>query len=253
VTDRLTWLGHATVLLEVGGLRLVTDPVFGRRVAHLRRRVPAPPVPADVDAVLLSHLHRDHADGRSLRALGSRTRVLAPAGAGGTLRRLGLREICELAVGDAVALSPSVTVRAVAAKHDGRRLPFGREVPALGYVVEGPARIYFAGDTGLFAGMAALADPRLDAALLPIWGWGPSLGPGHLDPATAAHATALLRPRVVVPIHWGTFLPMTSSARHAAVLSDPVDAFLEQLRNVPVAAAALAPGEMLDLPTTRPG
>jgi L-ascorbate metabolism protein UlaG (beta-lactamase superfamily) len=253
MTDRLTWLGHATVLLEVGGLRLVTDPVFGTRVAHLRRRVPAPAVPADVDAVLLSHLHRDHADGRSLRALGARTPVVAPAGARGVLRRLGLREIRELAVDDAVALSPEVTVRAIAAKHDGRRLPFGREVPALGYVVEGPTRTYFAGDTGLFAGMAALADPRLDAALLPIWGWGPSLGPGHLDPATAAHATALLHPRVVVPIHWGTFLPIASHGRRAALLSDPVDAFLEHLRSVPVAVAALAPGETLELPTTRPG
>jgi L-ascorbate metabolism protein UlaG (beta-lactamase superfamily) len=253
VTDRLTWLGHATVLLEVGGLRLVTDPVFGTRVAHLRRRVPAPPVPEAVDAVLLSHLHRDHADGRSLRALGSRTRVLAPAGARGTLRRLGLRAVRELAAGDAVALSPAVTVRAVMAEHDGRRLPLGRARPALGYVVDGPSRIYFAGDTGLFAGMAALADPPLDVALLPIWGWGPSLGPGHLDPATAARAAALLAPRVVVPIHWGTFLPLTSRGRHAALLSDPVDAFLEHLRSVAVEAAVLAPGEALELPTTRPG
>jgi L-ascorbate metabolism protein UlaG (beta-lactamase superfamily) len=211
-------------------------------------------VPVDVDAVLVSHLHRDHADGRSLRALGPDVRVLAPAGAGGVLRRLGLRRVDELVLGDSVALSAAVSVRAVPAEHDGRRLPLGREVAALGYVVEGTRRVYFAGDTELFAGMAALADPPLDVALLPIWGWGTSLGPGHLDPERAARAAALLRPRLVVPIHFGTFLPLATGGRHAAaLLTDPLDAFLEHMRAVPVAVAALAPGATLELATTRPG
>jgi L-ascorbate metabolism protein UlaG (beta-lactamase superfamily) len=210
-------------------------------------------VPTAIDAVLLSHLHRDHADGRSLRALGRDQRVLAPAGAGGVLRRLGVRHVDELAVDDTVALSSSVSVRAVPAKHDGRRLPFGSDVPALGYVVEGPARIYFAGDTALFAAMAALSAPPLDVALLPIWGWGPTLGPGHLDPERAAHAVELLRPRVVVPIHWGTFLPVTSAGRHKAFLTDPLDAFMDHMRAVCVAVAVLSPGEALELPTTPSG
>jgi len=157
-----------------------------------------------------------------------------------------VRPTHELAAGDAIALSPTVTVRAVAAEHDGRRHPVGHPIAALGYVVETPRRrIYFAGDTDLHAGMADLADPPLDVALLPIWGWGPSLGPGHLDPERAARAVALLAPRIVVPIHWGTFLPI--GTRDRAVLATPIDEFLERMRGSGVRVAALAPGGVLDL------
>ncbi len=93
------------------------------------------------------------------------------------------------------------------AEHAARRLPGGRRVPALGYVIEGPRRIYFAGDTDIFPGMAGLG-PDLDVALLPIAGWGPRLPPGHLDAERAAHALRLLRPRMAVPIHWGTYHPL---------------------------------------------
>jgi L-ascorbate metabolism protein UlaG (beta-lactamase superfamily) len=223
-------------------------------VAHLRRHVAAPAVPADVDVVVLSHLHRDHADGASLRALGPGTRVVAPAGTGPALRHVGIRPTHELAAGEAVALSPQVTVRAVSAHHDGRRHPLGRPIAALGFVIETPQqRIYFAGDTDLFAGMALLADPPLDVALLPIWGWGPSLGAGHLDPERAARAAQLLAPRVVVPIHWGTFLPIGTRQRWALV--DPIDEFLDRMRAVDVRVAAMAPGGMLELGdgTTRRG
>jgi L-ascorbate metabolism protein UlaG (beta-lactamase superfamily) len=223
------------------------------RVAHLRRHVPAPAVPSDVDVVLLSHLHRDHTDGASLRALGSRTRVVAPAGTASALGHLGIRPTHELAAGDTVALSPQVTVRAVAAHHDGRRHPLGRPIAALGYLIEGPRRIYFAGDTELFDGMARLADPPLDVALLPIWGWGPSLGAGHLDPEGAARAVELLGPRIVVPIHWGTFLPIGS--RNRGTLVDPIDEFLDRMRTIDVRVAAMAPGGVLELgsETTRCG
>jgi L-ascorbate metabolism protein UlaG (beta-lactamase superfamily) len=223
-------------------------------VAHLRRHVAMPAVPEEVDVVLLSHLHRDHADGASLRALGPGVRVVAPAGAGPALHRLHVRPTHELAAGDTVALSPDVTVRAVAAHHDGRRHPVGHPIAALGYVVEtSRQRIYFAGDTDLYPEMARLADPPLDVALLPIWGWGPSLGPGHLDPERAARAVALLTPRIVVPIHWGTFLPI--GTRDRRVLADPIDAFLERMRGSGVRIAALAPGGVLELGdgTTRRG
>jgi L-ascorbate metabolism protein UlaG (beta-lactamase superfamily) len=224
------------------------------RVAHLRRHTAAPVVPAGVDFVLLSHLHRDHADGASLRALGAGTRVVAPKGAGPALRRLGISPTHLLAAGDAVALSPQVTVHAVAAHHDGRRHPLGRPIAALGYVLEtSRQRIYFAGDTELFAGMAQLAEPPLDVALLPIWGWGHTLGAGHLDPEGAVRAVALLAPRIVVPIHWGTFLPI--GTRHRWALVDPVDEFLDRMRATGVRVAAMAPGGVLDLAdgTTRGG
>jgi L-ascorbate metabolism protein UlaG (beta-lactamase superfamily) len=215
-------------------------------VAHLRRHVAAPAVPEDVDFVLLSHLHRDHADGASLRALPAGTRVIAPKGAAPALRRLGVRPTHELDAGDAIAVSPTVSVRAVAAEHDGRRHPVGQPIAALGYVIEAPGqRIYFAGDTDLYDGLAELADPPLDVALLPIWGWGPSLGPGHLDPERAAHAVALLAPRIVVPIHWGTFLPI--GTRQRALLTSPIEEFQDRMRGSSVRVAALAPGEALEL------
>jgi L-ascorbate metabolism protein UlaG (beta-lactamase superfamily) len=85
--------------------------------------------------------------------------------------------------------------------------------------------VFFAGDTDLFDEMDGLV-PDLDVALLPIWGWGPTIGPGHLDPARAAQALARLRPRIAVPIHWGTLRPVFHSAQ-ASFLSEPLDKFLE--------------------------
>ena len=74
-------------------------------------------------------------------------------------------------------------------------------------MIEGGGRsVYFAGDTDVFEEMADLAP--VDVALLPIWGWGPSMGPGHMDPARAAEAARLLDARVAIPIHWGTYFPI---------------------------------------------
>lgn len=98
-TGRVTWLGHASVLIDLDGVRLLTDPLLTRRVHLLRRRVPAPAVPAGVDAILLSHLHRDHVHLRSLKLVAPGARVLAPAGAGRLLARSGAAEVIEMAPG----------------------------------------------------------------------------------------------------------------------------------------------------------
>lgn len=154
----VTWWGHATCTARSSsGVRFLTDPLFARRLAHLRRRRGAPPPPeaAAAEAVLVSHLHSDHLHLPSLARLAPGTRILVPRGAPAAvpgLRRLersGLR-LTEVEAGDEVTVE-GVTVRAVPARHDGRRLPVGpHRAPALGYVVEGEARTYFAGDTGLF-------------------------------------------------------------------------------------------------------
>jgi len=243
---RITWLGHATVLLEVADARLLTDPLLRGHVAHLVRQAPrvGGRVAVDpVDAVLISHVHHDHLDRPSLRRLArAETEIVAPRGAAPLLRGLRFGHVHELAAGARVAIR-DVAIEAVPAWHRVQRFPGHTAHDALGYLVE---RIWFAGDTDIDPGMEALRG-RVDVALLPIWGWGPTLGPGHLDPTSAAQAAALVEPAVVVPIHWGTFLPFGMRRRHGAVLSGPPQLFASQVaRRAPgVRVATLAVGESL--------
>lgn len=228
---RVAWLGHSTARIEVDGVTLLTDPVLRRTVAHLRRaeKVDEAAI-AGVDAVLVSHVHMDHLDVRSFTKLEKSLTVLVPKGAGSILRRRGFTAVREVEVGDTVPIG-AVTVEVVPAEHQVKRLPMGRATPSVGYVVRGSRTIYFAGDTDLFDGMAELAGA--DIALLPISGWGPKLPAGHLNPERAAQALALLKPRVVIPIHWGTYSPMHTRrtepghelqfAEHAAALAPDVD------------------------------
>jgi L-ascorbate metabolism protein UlaG (beta-lactamase superfamily) len=238
----LRWLGHSTVLAELGGVRLLTDPLLRSRVAHLRRRIPLPPDVGRVDAVLVSHVHQDHLDLRSLR-LADAPAVVVPAGAAGLLRGRGFEGVIELQEGESTVLS-GVRVTATAARHRARRSPFSRLSPSLGFLIEGGPRVYFAGDTDLYESMASLAP--VDVALLPVWGWGPKLGEGHLNPRSAAEALRLLAPRFAVPIHWGTYSliwargtpspePPREFARHAAELAPDVEVRI------------LQPGETLTL------
>ena len=90
----------------------------------------------------------------------------------------------------------------------------------------GPKRVYFAGDTDLFPGMRDLGAAGLDVALVPIWGWGAKLGSGHLDPVRAAESLALLKPRVAIPIHWGTFFAMKLRRFRYAAIAEPARAFV---------------------------
>jgi len=242
----LTFFGHSTVLLEVGGIRILTDPVLHDRVS-LIRRVAGPLDPAlyaGIDVALISHLHLDHFDVRSLRLLGPDVGLIVPRGAADLVRALGFRCLAELGAGDRLALGTS-TLTATPAVHGGFRPPLGPRAAAVGYLIEdGPTRIYFAGDTGLFPGMADLS-PGLDVALLPVWGWGPTLGEGHLDPAGAAAAVRLLKPRFAVPIHWGTLWPYGLGRVRPERLSDPPKEFSSRVAGAPATTAVLVtpPGE----------
>jgi L-ascorbate metabolism protein UlaG (beta-lactamase superfamily) len=241
--DRLTWLGHSSAVIDLDGVRLVTDPLLAGRVGHLRRMVAPAQVPDGVDAALISHLHLDHLHGPSLRRLAP-ARIVAPRGSRSLLGRRTGAEISEVDEDDEVALG-RVVVRAVHAEHDGRRAPGMARAPALGYVVRGTRAVYFPGDTGPFAEMVDLAAALLDLALMPVWGWGRTLGPGHMDPETAARALTLLCPRRAVPIHWGTYAPAWTSrrARHP-FLTDPPREFADlAVRLAPaVEVVLLAPG-----------
>jgi L-ascorbate metabolism protein UlaG (beta-lactamase superfamily) len=230
VNDRgsLTYIGHATVSIDIDGVRLLTDPLLRARMFHLRRQVdPVASTLAEPDAVLVSHQHFDHLDIHSLRRIGKSTRIIAPPTAAGLLSKRGFTEVEPLAVGETSAVGP-VSVTAVPAEHDGRRHPFAKEGEAIGFMVEGSRRVYFAGDTDIFPGMDDLAG-NLDLALIPVWGWGHALGPGHLDPSGAAEAVGLLKPKIAVPIHWGTFFPLGLARWGRRHLTDPPRQFASQL------------------------
>ncbi|ANH94313.1 MULTISPECIES: MBL fold metallo-hydrolase [unclassified Streptomyces] len=245
----ITWWGHATCTVEDSGVRVLTDPLFARRLAHLRRRRGAPPPPDAwrADLALVSHLHADHLHLPSLARLAPGTRVLVPRGAARAvpgLRRLAGLRITEVAPGDRFEAG-GLVVRVVPARHDGRRLPVGpHRSPALGYVVEGAARTYFAGDTGLFETMAEEVGP-VDVALLPVGGWGPYLGEGHLDAGRAAQALARLAPRSAVPVHYGTYWPIGMDAVRPHEFYAPGEEFVRHaaLRAPQVAVHRLGHGE----------
>ena len=137
------------------------------------------------------------------------------------------------------------------AQHDGRRHPWGSEIEPLGYVIRSGGRnVYFAGDTELFSAMSDLGP--LDVALLPVWGWGPTVGPGHLNPKTAARALALLHPRLAVPIHWGTFYPVGLRRLRPAPLERPPLEFARLAKELApeVEVRVLQPGSETSLDRT---
>jgi L-ascorbate metabolism protein UlaG (beta-lactamase superfamily) len=234
VSLRVTWLGHSTAVLDVGaGVRLVTDPLLHRHAGLLRRRG-ARPAEAwrDADAVLLSHLHHDHAELRSLRLLEGAPVLTAPANARWLrekgLRGVGLADAWHRVGGTGSGSGtggtgfdgtdgphgPVVEVRLVHAVHGHRPMPH-RPNAANGHLVrvrtpgvpDGGTRVWVVGDTERFPGMVhlpRLAGGAVDVALVPVGGWGPRLSGGHLGPAQAARACAEAGVRVAIPVHWGT-------------------------------------------------
>jgi L-ascorbate metabolism protein UlaG (beta-lactamase superfamily) len=239
----ITWLGHATAAVEIDGTRFLTDPALTSRLAVLRRHHEVDATNVTADVVLISHVHIDHLHLPSLRLLGRSVQLVVPDGAGRFLRRHGFPRVRETRVGETFELS-GVEVATVPARHPNRRGPHSRvAAAAVGYVLRGSAgSVYFAGDTDLFDGMADLG--TVDVALLPIAGWGPSVAEGHLDPARAVTATELVRPRLVVPIHWGTYSPLRVRPGPPGWLEVPALEFTDRL-------ATAGHGERLRL--LRPG
>ena len=247
---RITYVGHATTLVELDGVRLLTDPILRNRVLHLQRR----PVDirtdwyTDLDAVLISHLHWDHVDLPSLQRLDPQTRLIVPEGSAALFREQGFQVIEEVQVGQRVHLN-GVTIDAVYAEHSGQRVLSGLSADCVGFVVDGSRNVYFAGDTDLFPEMSQLA-VTLDVALLPVWGWGPTLGTGHLNPYRAALALRLLAPRMAIPIHWGRLHPIGFHLLRPSFLDEPPHAFARFARQLApdVDVRIIPPGDDLTFP-----
>lgn len=248
----LHFLGHSTVLLEMDHMRVLTDPLLADRLGPLHRHAGDAAQAlkdVEVDLVLISHAHHDHLHLPSLRRLGGRPRIVVPQGLGRLLTSVG-HDIVEIRVGEQLQVGP-LRVHAIHARHHGGRRPLGPTSMALGYRVVGMSRVYFAGDTDLFPEMADLAG-SVDVALLPVWGWGPRLGSGHLDPRRAAEAVVRIRPRLAVPIHWGTFYPFGLARVWPHPLGDPPREFAREVARAAsqTEVRILAPGEVTELPGT---
>jgi len=246
---RITFLGHSTVLIEVDDLRILTDPVLRNGLGPVRRQVRAilPELFADLDAVFVSHGHHDHLDPVSLRRIPGRPTAIVPRGFGALVRKCDLGPVEEAEPGDRLIVD-RVHFEVVRAEHSGRREPFGPEGPALGCVIAGSVTVYFPGDTDIFPEMAELTG-RIDVALLPVWGWGPTIGTGHMDPRRAAEAAAILRPRIAVPIHWGTLYPAGLRRIVPKPFDDPGHVFAAELARIApgIDVRVLQPGETLEV------
>ena len=245
---RVTYLGHASLLIERDGTRLLTDPLLRSSLTgFLRRRHAIPELETTgLGAVLISHVHHDHLDLPTLRRIGRHTPLVVPDGAGPMLEREGFVDVREVGPGDELELG-GIRVAVTDAVHDAerRRAP---EPPALGYLFGEPGELtYFPGDTAVFDGMGEIAERGIDLALLPIWGWGPTLGPGHMDPEQAAEALAVLGARRAVPIHWGTYTPIGAGTIWPWMSERPAREFAEHAaREAPAAEVTiLEPGESL--------
>jgi L-ascorbate metabolism protein UlaG (beta-lactamase superfamily) len=238
----LHFLGHSTVRVELAGRTVLTDPLLATTVGLLRRVVPLPDrvTWAGVDVVLISHLHGDHLHIPSLRSLGRDVRIVVPRGAGAWLRGRGFPRVDELSAGETLT-DGDLRITGVRAEHSGHRLgprlTHGPATESIGHLLEGDgATVYVSGDTALYEGMSVLAERDVDVALLPVWGWGPNLGPGHLDPVGAAEAVSLIRPRIAVPVHWGTLAVAGTTApgsplrgRMRRLLVDPPRSFATEV------------------------
>lgn len=247
--DRLTFLGHSTVLVDLDGVRLLTDPLFGHLAVSIRRQVPPvdPGALGNLSAVFISHGHLDHLDLESLRALAGEPEFFVPVGLGRIVAKAARGVVHEMRAGDRLAVG-ALTLEAVHAEHGRRRSLFTSAEEPLGLLVAGSANVYFAGDTSLFAGMSELAG-QVDVALLPVGGWGPWLGRGHLDPERAAEAAVRISPAIAVPIHWGTLYPLGVGRMAGRRFRRPGEAFREavQARGTGIEVRVLQPGQSMPL------
>jgi len=230
------------VLLELAGRRILTDPFLGTSLGPLQRHgpLPDPRSLADVDLIVLSHGHPDHFDRPSLRAIPGAPTVIVPSGLGSAVRPVVRGEVVEVVAGDHVEVA-GIHVTAVPARH--WISPGAPRARPIGFLLDAGPRVWFAGDTGRSDDLRPLTG-RIDLALVPVWTWGPHLGPGHLGPRSAAEVVSEMAATTAVPIHWGTLYPRRLHRVWASPLDEPGPRFARH--------AAGLPGR-IDVRVLRPG
>jgi L-ascorbate metabolism protein UlaG (beta-lactamase superfamily) len=257
---KVTYIGHATLLLEIGGATILTDPNFDPKLGRILPRVSAPGIALDklpkLDALLLTHAHADHLSFDSLERLPRDIPLYAPPVVAKWLRRLGFSHAVDLLPGDTARVA-GVTLHAAEATHRGNRYGYDRwRASANMYLLDAgqtDETMFFAGDTALVDDTHGLVERtlwangrELDLALLPIgWApwWKPGFRKGHLTHDDALTLFERLRARILVPYHWGTFRHVTSTAH------DAIKRLRERLADHHLSAAVriIEPGESLEL------
>ncbi|MFV0464105.1 MAG: MBL fold metallo-hydrolase [Nostocoides sp.] len=264
----VTWLGHSSVVIDIDDVRLITDPLLRRHAGPLRRRGRAPHVAdwTDPNAVLLSHLHHDHAEVASLRMLPP-VPILTSVANAGWLNRKGLAGR-GLGAHEWVDVTDRVRVRLTPAEHHSRPMPH-RPNDANGHLVRGTRHTVWAvGDTSVYEHMADVPTwlgAPLDLILVPIGGWAPRLSAGHMGPEQAAEAVRRSGARYAVPVHYGTLhppamqragggtrprRPVGSGDTGLAWMDRPLADFVEVLPQIAPACqlVALSPGQSWVMP-----
>ena len=255
---KLTYIGHATLLLELGGVTLLTDPNFDPKLGRVLPRVSPPGIALDelpaLDAILLTHAHADHLSFDSIERLPRTIPLFAPPVIAKWLRRIGHAHAVDLAPGDTARVG-AVTIHAASATHRGNRYGFDRwRHPANMYLLDADETVFFAGDTALVDDTHGLvervlwgAGRELDLALLPIgyapWWKKSGFRKGHLTHEDALDLFERLRARVLVPYHWGTFRHVTATAH------DAIRLLRDRLASHHLSAAVriVEPGESLEI------
>ncbi|MBI2083528.1 MAG: MBL fold metallo-hydrolase [Deltaproteobacteria bacterium] len=246
---KISFLGHATVLIESNGVTLLTDPVLSNRIFWLKRQSPLPINPGDLpplSAILISHAHYDHLDLPSFKYIPSRVPVIVPPELKKLVSKTLKNPVMELKTGETFSVAKDLTVKAFPVAHYGFRiLPF-RYTKCNGYLINlNGHKIFFPGDTAYRSDFKELTSEGIDMALMPIGCYQPEwfMKKRHISPAEAIQIFEEIEAKQMIPIHWGTFQLSTEP------LNEPIE-WLERLvaeKGIAKKVQILKPGESFQM------
>jgi len=239
---KITFIGHASVLVSFNNQNYLLDPVYNRGVVFFHRKTPPgisleqlPPI----HGIFVSHGHYDHFDRWTLKKFPRSTPLVMAKGLGIYMRNLGFTDVHELTTWQTVSIG-DLRVTAAPAQHSGKQPFFHKRSVFIGFILEHKAgTIYFAGDTGYFPGFKEIKKRfEIDVALLPIGAYRPKKNrKKHMNPPDALRAFQDLGAKWMIPIHWGTF--------HLGwePINEPIDWLKELIRGRNLSVKILYPGE----------